>query len=50
MIDWKTKGTALYQQLPGECHATLKLTEALTEISANRPKQQDIYKTWNEEK
>ncbi len=50
MIDWKTKGTALYQQLPAECKATLKLTEALTEIPANRPKQQDIYKTWNENK
>jgi phenylacetic acid degradation protein len=50
MIEWKTKGTALYQQLPGECKATLKLTEALTEIPADRPKQQDIYKTWNETK
>jgi carbonic anhydrase/acetyltransferase-like protein (isoleucine patch superfamily) len=50
MIGWKTKGTALYQQLPAECHATLKLTEALTEVPQNRPKQQDIYKTWNEVK
>jgi phenylacetic acid degradation protein len=50
MIEWKTKGTALYQQLPAECHATLKLTKALTAIPANRPKQQDVYKTWNEEK
>lgn len=50
MIEWKTKGTALYQQLPAECHASLRPTEALTEIPANRPKQQDIYKTWNEEK
>src|SRR4051812_29725249 len=27
MIDWKTKGTALYQQLPKECHDTLKVCE-----------------------
>ncbi|CAN5128956.1 phenylacetic acid degradation protein PaaY [soil metagenome] len=50
MIEWKTKGTALYQQLPADCKETLKMTEALTEIPANRPKQQDIYKTWNENK
>ncbi|CAN5908266.1 phenylacetic acid degradation protein PaaY [soil metagenome] len=50
MIEWKTKGTALYQQLPADCQATLKQTEALTEIPEVRPKQQDIYKTWNEEK
>src|SRR4051812_15475035 len=24
MIAWKTKGTALYQQLPADCHSTLK--------------------------
>jgi carbonic anhydrase/acetyltransferase-like protein (isoleucine patch superfamily) len=50
MIAWKTKGTQLYQQLPKECYATLKEVKALTEIPANRPKQQDIYKTWNETK
>ena len=50
MIAWKTKGTKLYQQLPAVCHATLKEATPLTEIPANRSKQQDIYKTWNEEK
>lgn len=50
MIAWKTKGTELYQQLPKECHATLKEVKALTEIPKDRPKQQDIYKTWNETK
>jgi hypothetical protein len=29
MIAWKTKGTALYQQLPADCHATLKECEPL---------------------
>lgn len=47
MIEWKTKGTALYQQLPSELHATLKECEPLRTVPENRPKQQDIYKTWN---
>ncbi len=46
MIDWKSKGTALYQQLPAECFAHLKACEPLRAIPANRPRQQDIYKTW----
>lgn len=46
MIAWKTKGTQLYQQLPKECFDTLKPCEPLREVSANRPKQQDVYKTW----
>lgn len=50
MIAWKTKGTALYQQLPADCFATLKPCEPLREIEPDRPKQQDIYKTWNETK
>jgi carbonic anhydrase/acetyltransferase-like protein (isoleucine patch superfamily) len=50
MIAWKTKGTQLYQQLPAECHATLKACEPLTRVPAFRPKQQGIYKTWTENK
>lgn len=50
MIAWKTKGTALYQQLPADCYATLKACEPLRAIPENRPKQQDIYKTWGETK
>ncbi len=50
MITWKTKGTELYQALPFEAHKTLKACEPLTRIPAYRPKQQDIYKTWNENK
>ncbi len=48
MIDWKTKGTALYQALPYELYKTLKACEPLSRMPAYRPKQQDIYKTWNE--
>jgi carbonic anhydrase/acetyltransferase-like protein (isoleucine patch superfamily) len=31
MIDWKTEGTKLYQQLPGQCFQTLKSCEPLRE-------------------
>lgn len=46
MIQWKTLGTALYQQLPAECRAHLKPCEPLTEVPANRPKQAPMYQTW----
>ncbi len=50
MIAWKTKGTALYQQLPADCYATLKECEPLREVEPNRPQQQDIYLTWKKNK
>ena len=45
MIAWKTKGTRLYQQLPADCHESLKEVEPLQEIQKNRIKQEDFYKT-----
>ncbi|HEY0091043.1 MAG TPA: transferase hexapeptide repeat family protein [Flavobacterium sp.] len=45
MIQWKTKGTELYQQLPKELYETLKAVEPLREIPANRPKQETNYLT-----
>ena len=48
MIDWKTKGTALYQQLPKECYESLKAVEPLREIPANQPTQEAFYKTLEE--
>lgn len=50
MIAWKSKGTALYQQLPADCYASLRECEPLREIEPNRPQQQSIYKTWNQSK
>lgn len=47
MIDWKTKGTALYQSLPHECYEGLKEVEPLSSVPKNRPKQEDLYATWN---
>lgn len=46
MIDWKTKGTALYQQLPKECRETLREVEPLREPETNRPAQEAMYSTW----
>jgi len=46
MINWKTQGTKLYQELPAECYATLKLCEPLRELPSDRIKQQDLFKTW----
>ncbi len=46
MIEWKTKGTALYQQLPNECRKSLKECEPLREAEPNRPEQDDSYKIW----
>ena len=49
MIAWKTKGTALYQKLPRQCHETLKEVEPLREIPANRPAAQEaLYQTLEE--
>lgn len=47
MIEWKTKGTTLYQALPSELHETLKPCDPLTEIEENRPSQESMYQTWN---
>lgn len=47
MIAWKTQGTALYQALPADCHASLKACEPLREIEENRPSQEKMYETWN---
>jgi carbonic anhydrase/acetyltransferase-like protein (isoleucine patch superfamily) len=48
MIAWKTKGTALYQALPADCHASLKECEPLREMEADRPAQEAFFKTWEE--
>jgi len=46
MINWKTEGTQLYQQLPKECYDTLKICEPLREAEADRPTQMPVFKTW----
>lgn len=46
MISWKSKGTALYQELPAECYDSLQECEPLTDIEPNRPAQESMYSTW----
>ena len=48
LIDWKTKGTALYQQLPKDCFETMVAVEPLREIPADRPSQEALFETLNE--
>ena len=48
MIAWKTKGTQLYQQLPGDCHESLREVEPLREVPKNMKVQDDVYKTLRE--
>jgi len=50
MIAWKTAGTKLYQQLPEDCHATLKEVHPLRTVPKDRPMQEDFYKTLQEYK
>lgn len=50
MIAWKTKGTALYQQLPAEMQAHWKVCEPRTALPENLQVQQPVFKTWNETK
>lgn len=50
MIEWKTKGTALYQQLPKECFDTLREVEPLRTVEPNRPEQASMYATWEKVK
>lgn len=50
MIGWKTKGTELYQQLPGEMHTHWEICEPLREVPENRPPQDPVYTTWNRNK
>ncbi|SDB55254.1 phenylacetic acid degradation protein [Flavobacteriaceae bacterium MAR_2010_188] len=45
MIDWKTKGTRLYQQLPKECHDSLREVEPLRKVPENMKMQEEAYAT-----
>lgn len=47
MIEWKSKGTRLYQELPKEMFANFEPCQPLHELPANRPGQEILYETWN---
>ncbi len=48
MIAWKTKGTALYQQLPEDMHTEATHCEPLTDLPTERPSQERLYENWKE--
>ena len=50
MIDWKTKGTELYQALPKEMMEECKPCEPLSEVPANLLKQDTIYSSFGRQK
>ena len=50
MMNWKTEGTKLYQQLPKEMYESWKECEPLREVSKENISQDSIYKMWNENK
>jgi carbonic anhydrase/acetyltransferase-like protein (isoleucine patch superfamily) len=50
MINWKSEGTKLYQQLPGEMNKNWKEYEPLRKIPENLTTQIPSFKTWNETK
>jgi phenylacetic acid degradation protein len=50
MINWKTEGTRLYQQLPAEMNKSWKPCEPLREVPQNINEQHTVFKTWNESK
>lgn len=48
MMQWKTEGTKLYQQLPKQMFDTWKECEPLRDIPGEYKMQEPTYKTWNE--
>lgn len=50
MMEWKTEGTKLYQQLPQEMMENFKACEPLRTVPGNYNMQGTGYKTWNETK
>ena len=51
MMQWKTEGTKLYQQLPADMFATFKECEPLRDVQLQKStKSSNSYITWNERK
>ena len=51
MLNWKTKGTELYQELPNECKTLMNECQPLSEIEENRKEKQKItFNTWKKTK
>ena len=50
MLEWKSTGTLLYQQLPQQLYETLEECKPLRNSPKRKPKQTVNYKTWKETK
>lgn len=50
MMNWKTAGTKLYQQLPKDMFENWEACEPLRSIPIDQQQQETLYKTWNETK
>jgi phenylacetic acid degradation protein len=50
MIDWKTAGTKLYQQLPADMKEGWEVCEPLRSVPENYPAIPADYTTWNQSK
>jgi phenylacetic acid degradation protein len=48
MLEWKSMGTALYQQLPASMHTEWEPCEPLTEVEAGGLKVEVLYEPWNQ--
>ena len=46
MLDWKSAGTRLYQQLPDAMRASWKAVEPLREVPKDRPAQGKVLDNW----
>lgn len=47
MIDWKTRGTAIYQALPLDMYQHWKECEPLREAPREKPAQEKLYELWS---
>jgi phenylacetic acid degradation protein/carnitine operon protein CaiE len=48
MLEWKSMGTALYQQLPASMHKEWEPCESLKELEGGGLKVEVLYETWNQ--
>ncbi|MFY8045545.1 MAG: transferase hexapeptide repeat family protein [Chitinophagaceae bacterium] len=48
MLEWKSMGTALYQQLPASMHKEWEPCEPLKELEGGGLKVEVLYETWNQ--
>ena len=48
MLDWKSSGTQLYQQLPAAMRASWHAVEPLRDVPTDRPTQSSVLKNWKD--